>query len=410
MTSRLRLFAPALLAALVLAAPIARAGDAPLPAATLPGEPTSMAEAKARSAETGRPLLVKVGAEWCGPCKKFDADLAGDTPIRAALEPVVLFRIDAEKGEGPEVAQGLEVQGFPTYVLMTPAGDTIDRWMGYSTPVEFVSTLAAGVADPVPVAVRERRFAEAPTEALAAGLARVADSRGQYAAAVDYYAKAEALKSDPTVDYTLEAFFARAYGVGDGAFTLEQVAEAAGRVLEAPAVTDAEKLDVAVYFHGTAERAGQGELALPVITTAAGIAEATTDPDAARPKTALLVAHALLVEKDPAKALGYRRRQLPEGWRQSSGQLNGFAWWCFENRVNLEEAEQLAREAVGLATDGNQKAACLDTLAEICAARGGCGEAVDHITAAIAEAPESTYYREQLARFEKLKTETGAGR
>jgi thiol-disulfide isomerase/thioredoxin len=404
------LSAALLLAAFVSIAPAARAGDAPTAAPLIPGEATSMAEAKARAAESGRPLLVKVGAEWCGPCKKFDADLAGDSPIQAALEPVVFVRIDAEKGEGPEAAKELEVQGFPTYVLLTPEGATIDRWMGYDTPAGFVATLAPGVADPVPVAVREKRFAEAPTEALAAGLARVADSRGRYAEAVDLYTKAEALKTDPTVDYTLEAFFARAYGAGDGAFTMEQVALAAGQVLGASAVTDAEKLDVAVYTHGVVARAGQAELAVPVLETAAAIAAATTDPEAARPKTALLVAHALLVEKDTTKALGYRRAQLPEGWRQSPGQLNAFAWWCFENRVNLEEAEQLAREAVGLATEGNQKAACLDTLAEICAARGGCGEAVDHITAAIAEAPESTYYREQLARFEKMKAETGAGR
>lgn len=406
MTPKLRSLAPLAFVTALCAAPNALAANTDAAATTTaPTEPATMAEAKARAAESGRPLLVKVGAEWFGPCKKFDADLDGATLIRAALEPVVLFRIDAEKGEGPEVAAALEVQGFPTYVLLTPTGETIDRWMGYSTPEEFAAALSPGVSDPVPLAVREERFTTAPTAELAAGLARVADSRGQYAAAVDYWTKAEELKSDPTVDYTLEAFFARAYGVREGAFTMEQVAQAADQVLDATAVSDSEKLEVAVFLHGTAERAGNAELAIPVVKRAVVLAESTKDPDAARPRASLLVTHALLVLKDPAKALEHRRALLPEGWRQSSAQLNGFAWWCFENRVNLDEAETLAREAVALAEAGSQKAACLDTLAEICAAKGGCDEAVEHITAAIAEAPESTYFREQLVRFEKMKAE-----
>lgn len=93
---------------------------------------------------------------------------------------------------------------------------------------------------------------------------------------------------------------------------------------------------------------------------------------------------------------------MTDGWLEDAGKLNGFCWWCFENLVNLEEAEKLSRKSVELAEPGRQKAMNLDTLAEICNALDNCHEALDLIKMAMVEDPESKHYPKQLERFEKI--------
>jgi tetratricopeptide (TPR) repeat protein len=78
------------------------------------------------------------------------------------------------------------------------------------------------------------------------------------------------------------------------------------------------------------------------------------------------------------------------------------AWWCFENAVKLDEAEELARRGVKLAEAPGDKANILDTLAEICNARGNCPEAVVYMRQAVELNPEREYFKKQLERFEAL--------
>jgi len=136
-------------------------------------------------------------------------------------------------------------------------------------------------------------------------------------------------------------------------------------------------------------------------------AVAATDPPALAEqykdaRKSLLVANALYVEKDKEKALALKRQNQPEGWMEDADRLNAFAWWCFENKVNLEEAETLARRGVELAKSGSQKAMVLDTAAEICNLRGSCKDAAELMELAVREDPKNEYYTKQLDRFRKL--------
>jgi tetratricopeptide (TPR) repeat protein len=134
---------------------------------------------------------------------------------------------------------------------------------------------------------------------------------------------------------------------------------------------------------------------------AAGLAasEGTEDPELLKDRRKLLISEALVVKNDPELALGLVREGLPEGWEEDAGRLNGFAWWCFENEINLEEAETLARKGAELAEDGAEKALILDTVAEIAHLRGDQAEAVALIEQAIELDPDNEYYGEQLDRF-----------
>ena len=117
---------------------------------------------------------------------------------------------------------------------------------------------------------------------------------------------------------------------------------------------------------------------------------------------------AILVEKDGPKAVRLKRDLMPEGWKDDVSQLNSFAWWCFQNNVNLEEAEVLGRRGIELASPGPDRASILDTVAEVCNARGNCDDAVELIEKAIEDHPEKEFYRKQLARFQEIRAASQA--
>jgi tetratricopeptide (TPR) repeat protein len=171
----------------------------------------------------------------------------------------------------------------------------------------------------------------------------------------------------------------------------------------------AAKLELAMLMKYMAGKAGEVERAAPFLEAAFAASEGSTDEEVLKYREYLEVSYVLLVEKDAPKALEMYRQKMPEGWEEDAEQLNRFAWWCFENRINLEEAQELALKGVELAETDSERANILDTAAEICNARGNCDEALEHIKRAIELDPDKEYFKEQLARFEKAAAEQKEG-
>lgn len=359
--------------------------------------------AKQLAAKQNRPVLLKFGTEWCAPCKQFAREATSQPQLRTALEnTVTFFELDAEKGEGIELAKTFAVKSYPTFILTDSRGMTLDRWAGYVSPGDFIATLDDAAKDPLPVGARRMRFAESPTTGDAVRLARIAATESKLQEAADLYARAEAL--DPAADgkYAFATFeiYAQGYFKG-GVFGADVVQKAATAALTSSDVTPAQLLILASTMSGVGQRSKDANVALPFLKAAVAGTASSTDPDIVAGRRAVLVDHALLVESNPAKALVYKREAMPSGWMENSDSLNEFAWWCFENQVNLDEAETLARKGVELAKAGREKAMLLDTAAEICNLRGSCKDAVGLIERAMKEDPKSEYYPKQLERFRK---------
>ena len=94
---------------------------------------------------------------------------------------------------------------------------------------------------------------------------------------------------------------------------------------------------------------------------------------------------------------------------ENADKLNNFAWWCFENDVNLEEAGELALKGVELADSDSGRANILDTVAEICNKLGNCDQAVAHMQRAVELDPERQYFKDQLVKFQKVLEEKQNG-
>jgi tetratricopeptide (TPR) repeat protein len=313
---------------------------------------------------------------------------------------VVFLKLNAEKGEGKELAEEYQVRGFPTFIVTNAKGEQIDRWWGYDDPASFVAELDEARADPTTVEEKIARFGSQPTEKDAAALGRIFTTRQETIEAVRYLREAQRLADDGGPEYAADLFGNIVRGYADEHFTLEDVQQAADAVVgqKDPAVSDL--LSVAYRMADLAKQESDPTLLEPYAGPALAAYDANPDEDLAGLSREVRIARALVVDADPEAAVALKRESLPEHWQEDAEQLNAFAWWCFENVVNLEEAEVLARRGVELSEPGTERAMILDTVAEICNARGKCDEAVDLMARAVEEDPDNEHYQEQLERFE----------
>jgi thioredoxin len=73
-----------------------------------------------------RPVLVKFGAEWCGPCRRMESEL---DQLQAELgEDLLVVRVDVD--ERRDLADHFGIGGIPDAILFRE-GRAVDRGIGY---------------------------------------------------------------------------------------------------------------------------------------------------------------------------------------------------------------------------------------------------------------------------------------
>lgn len=322
----------------------------------------------------------------------------------AVHENVVLLKLDAEK-EGKALAETYHVRGYPTFLTVNQDGETMDRWMGYGDPESFVETMKTSLADPTTIEEKFARYRKEPTESDAFKLAEIRNFEGHHAEAVALYRRADELNPMSDVNYEARIFGAMAEGSRDGLFSLDDLKAQADLVMDSENRSGMDAMEVASTMGSLARKQGDMSLYTPYLKAAFDATEGTDDKQVMSYREHYQADHALYVLGDEKKAVEYRKANMPEGWMENANQLNSFAWWCFENDINLEEADRMARKGIELAQPGNERANIYDTLAEICNARDNCADAVEFIRLAIADDGDNEYFKKQLARFEALLAE-----
>ena len=117
--------------------------------APLPGifaEKVSLEDATAKSAETGKPVLVFATASWCGPCQSFKRGALSDPEVAKAIsDNTIPVYLDID--EHPEQASMFGVRSVPTLILtdgrkMTKATGALSTGRTLDWLSESFSTLA----------------------------------------------------------------------------------------------------------------------------------------------------------------------------------------------------------------------------------------------------------------------------
>lgn len=105
-------------------------------------------------AENRNVFLFFTGSDWCGWCKRLDAEILSTSEFnRFAQEHLILVKLDFPqqipqtnqlRAQNTQLAKKYNVSGFPTVVVLDPSGKAIKR-LGYQEggPSPFIQTLEA---------------------------------------------------------------------------------------------------------------------------------------------------------------------------------------------------------------------------------------------------------------------------
>ena len=101
---------------------------------------------------TSRPVLVDVVTDWCGWCKRMDADVYSRSDVQDYLtRRFVTVRLNAESPSpatyqgkaynGRSLAQRFQVSGYPTTIFLRSGGDHLVNVPGYIRADRFLLLL-----------------------------------------------------------------------------------------------------------------------------------------------------------------------------------------------------------------------------------------------------------------------------
>tara|TARA_R110002096_G_scaffold436051_2_gene666286 strand:+ start:29761 stop:30204 length:444 start_codon:yes stop_codon:yes gene_type:complete len=63
-------------------------------------------------------LIVEFYADWCGPCKHFEANVLEDGEVKAALENVEFRRFDYDSTAGKKYAHSMGIHAIPAVIAV----------------------------------------------------------------------------------------------------------------------------------------------------------------------------------------------------------------------------------------------------------------------------------------------------
>lgn len=92
----------------------------------------NLEKAQAQAAESGKPVFVDIGAEWCGYCKKMKKNIFTDNVVASAMNAgFVPLSLDGEKGDGQALVSKLGINGFPAQLILDSKGNVLKKNIGY---------------------------------------------------------------------------------------------------------------------------------------------------------------------------------------------------------------------------------------------------------------------------------------
>lgn len=111
-------------------------GIAPMMFGQMVFETGSWTDVKAKAIKENKLIFIDMYTSWCGPCKVMVNTIF---PLPQSGEfynkHFVLYKVDAEKGEGVAIAKQYGVNSYPTYLFVDGTGKVFYR-SGGSMPVE----------------------------------------------------------------------------------------------------------------------------------------------------------------------------------------------------------------------------------------------------------------------------------
>lgn len=100
----------------------------------------NLESAKQVAGQTNRLVLVHFWADWCGPCKRMEQDVFSRPDVAAALEADYV-PVKLHKDHFPAVAREFGITAIPADVILTPQGQVLEKFQGYSDANQYVGRM-----------------------------------------------------------------------------------------------------------------------------------------------------------------------------------------------------------------------------------------------------------------------------
>ncbi|WP_282015440.1 thioredoxin family protein [Marinifilum flexuosum] len=102
-------------------------------------EHTSWKKVLKKAKKQNKLIFVDCYTSWCGPCKMMAKDVFTQDHVADFFNSnFVNFKIDMEKGEGPELKPGWKINAYPTFLVINSKGEVIHRIVGAYGADEFI--------------------------------------------------------------------------------------------------------------------------------------------------------------------------------------------------------------------------------------------------------------------------------
>lgn len=102
-------------------------------------EHTSWKKVLKKAKKEDKLIFVDCYTSWCGPCKMMAKDVFTQDHVADFFNNnFINFKIDMEKGEGPELKPGWKINAYPTFLVINPKGEVIHRVVGAYGADEFI--------------------------------------------------------------------------------------------------------------------------------------------------------------------------------------------------------------------------------------------------------------------------------
>ena len=134
-----------------------------------PAWSTNYSATVADAATAQAPTLAFFTASWCGPCKLMTRITLADPSIGQALSRFKCVAVDID--ENHDLASRFNIEAVPTFIMLSPNSNEVQRATGFQAPEEFLPWLTNGV-----LAVREAVAKEALLRQKLAAVDRVLNS------------------------------------------------------------------------------------------------------------------------------------------------------------------------------------------------------------------------------------------
>ena len=264
---------------------------------------------------------------------------------------MINLKIDAEKGEGIELAEKYNIRGFPTIVFTNNRGEEIDRIVGYKDPDQFFSELS-----------------------------RIKSGRNTLPTLLTDF------QTNPNNFSTLFKLTKKYEAMGDPA--------SATRMINAILKAGVDSSGTAKFFSILYQ---SREIQKPD-----GLLEyANNHPESGYLTTALQEAMYFIrrIGKNKQLEADVYVRLINSYEEENPGMLNSFSWRMSELKLYLDLALEKVTWAIEQTSDNKQKHMFIDTKAEILWKLNRIDEAILEIEKCTTFDPNNIYYKEQLEKF-----------